>query len=176
LVDTFSAKPWLVIHRLMRTPMAAIFSSRPDARLSLQPPALDTEIPQRHDQGLFDVAHVAVHVAPIRPQVEDRVTDELARAVIGDVAAASCFEDGHALRGQRFRRRHDVRGFAAGLDAEGDDGRVFEQKQRVGDRSGPALVDQSRLQIQALAVVETPEAPHVERARRGRYTHVSSKF
>src|SRR5215210_5898691 len=38
---------------------------------------------------LFDIAHVAVHVAAVRLQVEDRVADDLSWAVIGDVAASS---------------------------------------------------------------------------------------
>ena len=41
-------------------------------------------------------------VLPIRPEVEDGIRHQLARAVVGDVAAASGLDDLDAARGQRL--------------------------------------------------------------------------
>ena len=60
------------------------------------------------DQHLLEIAHVAVHVAAVLRQLEDRVADELPGAVIGDVAAAAGLEETDAFARQRlpgFRAR-----------------------------------------------------------------------
>ena len=44
------------------------------------------------DHHLLEIAHVAVHVAAIGPQIEDRIADQLAGTVVGDVAAAARLE------------------------------------------------------------------------------------
>ena len=94
VVLTFSAKPWLVTHRAMRTPIAASFSSPTHAPVSPgNRAACDAERRRRPDQHLLEVANVAVDVAAIGLQVEDRIADELAGAVIRDVAAAAGLED-----------------------------------------------------------------------------------
>jgi hypothetical protein len=49
---------------------------------------LDAEIGQRIDDGLLDGPDVSAHVALPFAQVQDGIADELAGAVIGDVAAA----------------------------------------------------------------------------------------
>ena len=69
----------------------------------------DAEVGRRPDQHLFEVAHVAVHVAAIRPQIDDRIADELAGTVVGDVAAAARLEQLDAARRERLRRGEDVR-------------------------------------------------------------------
>ena len=77
-----SAKPWLVIQREMRTPIAASLSSpthtpvRPVTR-----PASTPKSASGADQHLLEVAHVAVDVAALRLEVEDRVADELTGTV-----------------------------------------------------------------------------------------------
>ena len=64
---TFSANPWLVIQRAMRTPIAASFSSPdPDAGQPVDALRRDAVVGRGADQDLFEIAHVAVHVAAIR--------------------------------------------------------------------------------------------------------------
>ena len=43
-------------------------------------PACNAEIAGGANHDLFEIAHVPVHVAPIGPQVQDRIADDLARA------------------------------------------------------------------------------------------------
>ncbi len=51
----------------------------------------DAELRDRSNQHFFDVAHVAVNIAAVRFEVDDRVADKLAGPVIGHVAAAARF-------------------------------------------------------------------------------------
>src|SRR5436853_3822322 len=51
--------------------------------------AFDTVFANRANQDFFDVAHVTVHVAAIRLEIDHRIADQLARPVISHVAAAS---------------------------------------------------------------------------------------
>ena len=44
------------------------------------------------DHHLLEIANVAMDVAPVRPQIDDRITHQLAGAVVGHVAAAAGFE------------------------------------------------------------------------------------
>src|SRR4051794_31867335 len=48
------------------------------------------------DENRFQIAYVAVNVAAERIQVDDRITNDLAGAVVGDVAAAPRLVDGDA--------------------------------------------------------------------------------
>jgi len=60
----------------------------PDAGEPVDPLPLDADGGQRPDQRLLEVADVALHVASVPVQVEDRVADQLAGAVEGRLAAA----------------------------------------------------------------------------------------
>ncbi len=82
-------------------------------------------------------------------QIEDGVADELAGAVIGDVAAAVDLVEGDAARGRATRRRREVG--AVGVAAEGEHGRVLEQQQHVADAALRAQRDQFFLQAKASA-------------------------
>ena len=92
-----------------------------------------------------------MHVAAVGTQIEDRVADELSGAVVGDVAAATGFEDLDAARGELLGRRHDVSARRRQLDAERQDVRMLQQQQRVGDAVRAALLDERALQLDGLA-------------------------
>ena len=80
----------------MWTPIEAIFRGgalEPDAGQPLDPRRLELERRQRPDQRLLEVAAVLPHVPPVAVQVEDRVADELARAVERGLAAAVGLDD-----------------------------------------------------------------------------------
>ena len=79
----------------------------PDAALMrlCERAALDAELGQRRDDRLLQAAHVAAQVAAARVQVEDRVADELARAVVGRAAAAADLDDLDAAARRTRRRR-----------------------------------------------------------------------
>ena len=83
-------------------------------------------------------------------EIEDWVADELAWAVVGDVAAAIDFVKRDTACGEEFVGGEDVG--AAGISAEGEDGRVFEEKQGVVDRSGEAQASDFRLDAKGFVV------------------------
>ena len=92
-MQTFNANPCDVIQRLIRTPIAASFSSRPGGptQTPVRPGTRVAATPKSataSDQRLLDVAHVPMDVAPIGTEIENRIPDELARAVVRHVAAA----------------------------------------------------------------------------------------
>src|SRR6185436_12046613 len=160
----------------------ASLRSNPDARAPRQAAALDATLAERDDQGLLDVTDVAMDVATVGPQIEDRVADELTRPVVRDVAAAAGLGNRVAFGRQELRRRNDVRVLAACLDAKCDDRWMLEQQQGVADRTAAAFFDKPRLQFQTRTVLDEPQPANVETARRRGdrrvrcYTHDSSKF
>ena len=111
-----NAKPWLVIQREMRTPIAPIFSA--PTHVPVRPvirPAVDAVVGADANHHLFEVAHVAVHVAAVGPQIEDRIADDLAGPVIRHVAAAAGLVHRDAELGEPVVGRDDVRAAAVAL-------------------------------------------------------------
>jgi len=114
------------------------------------------------DEGFFDEAHKvdgtkaggAAGVAEAA-EVEDGVADELAGAVIGDVAAAVDFVKGDAAAGKELVGGQDVG--AVGVAAKGENARVFEEEQDVVDAALEAELDQLRLETKSFAVGNAAE-------------------
>ena len=67
---------------------ADLFSFDPNPRVTLIPIRFDRKISQGSYHDLFEAPNVEVNVAPLAPQVENRVTHELPRAMIGDIASS----------------------------------------------------------------------------------------
>ena len=167
-VFTLNANPWLVTQREMRTPMAPIFSRparclHPRARQSADAAGRHAEIRADANHQLLEIAHVRVHVAPIRLEVDDRIADELPGAVIGHVAAATRLVHLDAPGREHLRRRDDVRAGAVRFHAERDDVRVLEQKKDVGDPARLAILHECALQRERLGVGHDAEPAHFER-------------
>ena len=66
-----------------------LFISYPHTRQSVYTQTSDPKIRDRADQHFLDVAHVAVDVAPVGPEIDYGIADELAGTVIGDVPSAA---------------------------------------------------------------------------------------
>src|SRR5262249_36220188 len=78
------------------------FIADPDARPRWTPLRSDAEMRERPDRGAFEVAQIAVDVlSELRFQIDDRIDDELSRAVIGHVAAAARAQHGNIPGGER---------------------------------------------------------------------------
>src|SRR6267378_6703030 len=60
----------------------------------------DAEIAGCADHDFFEHTHVPHYIASNSGEVEDRVADNLARSVVGDVATAAGFVEGDALLAQ----------------------------------------------------------------------------
>ncbi len=95
-----------------------------------------------------------MNVEPIRPQVEDGISDELTWAVKRHIAAATRLEELDAVPFERLGRRQDMRAIVARPDAERDDGRMLEQKELIGNPVGLAVFDELLLKLERLAVLD----------------------
>ena len=82
-----------------------LIGADPRAGEPLDAAALQPEISRGSNHDLFEIAHVLVHVAPVGPQVDDRVADDLSGPVIGDVAAAARLVHLDPPRREQIRRR-----------------------------------------------------------------------
>ena len=138
----------------------------PDAGQSRDASARRCRNRRRPDQHLFEVAHVPVHVAAIGLEIDDRVADDLAGPVIGDVAAAPGLEHLDAARGQVVVGRENVRPAAVAAHAEREDGRMLDQQQQIADRAGAPLLDERALQRERVGVRHQAEAPDLEGSHR----------
>ena len=102
--------------------------------------------------GLFDIAHIPMHIAAIGPQIENGITDELPGAVIRDVAAAARFMNSDAALVEFVRRGEEVRLRRVQLHAERDDVRMLQQQEKIGHRTRAPLLHQRALQLHGIRV------------------------
>jgi hypothetical protein len=76
-----------------------------------------------------------VQVLPVALEVEDRIPDELARAVKGDISPALDLKQVHASSSQEFRRGEKMRRLCPATKR--DHGRMLnEQQDIIADLSG----------------------------------------
>ena len=116
----------------------------PDSRMAFQACRLDTERGRGvDDRGLQD-AHVAAQVERIA-ELHDRVGNELAGAMEGDVAASVDADQLRADLAQAIGRGEHVRRVAA--SADGVDREVLEEQQPVADPAPATLIGQLVLQL-----------------------------
>ena len=102
----------------------------------------------------------AAFAGEVAAEVKDGVADELARAVIGDVASAVDLVDFDAALGEEIVGREDVG--AGGVAAEGEDRRVFEEEERVADGSRFARGYDIGLDAEAFGVGDAAELEEVD--------------
>ena len=95
-------------------------------------------------------------------EVEDRIADELTRAVVGDVAATPGLEQRDAPVAQLVVGREYVLARLAHLHAEGDHRRVLQEEQGVADGAGLARGHQVGLQRERGLVRHETGARHLE--------------
>ena len=123
----------------------------------------------REDQHLFEIPDIAVDIPPVRGEIEDRIADRLAGAVIGDVAPPPAFEDLEAPGRKCLRGEEEM--VSAGVAPEREDRFVFEEEERVGDRRRLALRHQGVLDLEGAGVRHEaqpldPQGARVEAGRR----------
>src|SRR5439155_3707951 len=102
---------------------------QPNTRQALDPRCLEPERRQRANQGLLEVAAVLLDVLPVPGQIEDRVADELPRAVVRRLATAIGLDDLdlRVLRNMQLAR--------LGSPPERYNRRMLQQDDRVRERA-----------------------------------------
>jgi hypothetical protein len=113
------------------------------------------------DEGFFHFANEidGAHAAPTGvfegAQVEDGVADELSRAMVGDIATAIDLVQGYAAGGEEGIGGEDIGAF--GVAAQGEDGRVFEEKQHILKATGYDVRGDLGLEAEGFVVVDAAE-------------------
>jgi hypothetical protein len=97
----------------------------------------------------------SIFAGELTAEVEDGIPDELAGAMIGDVATALDLVNFYALGCEVFVIEEDVG--AVGVAAEGQDGRVLEEDERIADLVGFAGSNDLGLDAKALSVGDATE-------------------
>ena len=106
-----------------------LVSADPDPGVGWVSAAGDAKIGQRSDQRFFDPPDVLVDIFAKTIEVDDRVPDQLARAVVGDVAAAIDPPDRGA--GRRERRFIEQNVFGVAASPQGVDVGMLEEDQGI---------------------------------------------
>ena len=136
--NSSSVQPRVEVQRepAERGPLLDRVAEHPDPAAALDPAGLQAELGGRADQRLLQAAYMRDDVHRAR-QLQDRVADQLARAVPGDLAAAVHVDDRGAVQ----------RALAVGgAPARRVDRRVLQEQAGVGDlvrepgRVHPALL------------------------------------
>ena len=122
----------------------------PDPGQAGTPPGVEPELEQRPDQHLLQLADEAVNVPPPHAQVDDRVADDLSRAVVGDAATAldPVYRYPPGLGGGQVARScRTTQGVAR---------RMIQQQQEVGKFPGVAAFAQAFLPLPGAVVGDGP--------------------
>ena len=129
----------------------------PDSRQPLDAPGRHLVIGGRADQHFFEISHVAAHVAPVGPQVQDRVAHQLPGPMVGHITAATRGIQRHPaslprrLAGQHVRRLR--------VPAQGDDVRMLKQQQMLVATGLRQAVDEPLLEPEPFGVRQAAEPP-----------------
>jgi hypothetical protein len=115
----------------------------PDAGFAGDAIGGDAEIGGGTDHGLFEGADVPVNVAANRIEIEDGVANDLAGAMISDVAAAICFAELYVFLAEDVFGGEKI--FPAGVAAEGEDVGVLAEEEDVVDDADFAGGDEALL-------------------------------
>src|SRR5262249_5511795 len=116
---------------------------------------------ERRDQNIFKTMHILVHVEPPRPQVNDRVANELARTVVGHFATTIYLEHGHAtLQAIIFAEQHVLP-----LTAPPNRVRVrmFQKNQYIVNEAALARQNQPLLQLPRCAILHPSRTQQQQR-------------
>ena len=138
----------------------------PDAGEVADALGLDAVVGADAHEDLFEQADVGddSEFGSKAAQVEDGVGDQLSGAVEGDIAAAVDLVHLDAAGGEQLARGDDVG--RTRVASQGDDRRMLDKEQDVGDASLLAQLDQCFLQAQSgrvIAVAEIEDANQVSR-------------
>jgi hypothetical protein len=129
--------------------------SYPDARRTRGAAGLDSEVARRADENFFERSHVPGNIAPVLGEVENRVADQLARPMVGDVAATIDVKYLGAARGEELSGNQHILG--PGVAPQRVDVRVLEEEKRVGNVPSFALCNFRFLQFEPVGVIHRAE-------------------
>jgi hypothetical protein len=144
----------------------------PDPREALLPPGGDVEPLQGADQGLFEVPEILVQVFPVRAEIENRIPNELAGAVVGNVSSPADVEHLDAFGFQLRWTEEEVLLLRRGTPSNhvgvfqeqkflrrgtpSNHVGVFQEQKLIGDLTRPSPPHQRFLNRQPFPIRENP--------------------
>ena len=144
-MQTFSAKPWLVIHpdETRTADRRQLPIPDPGTGQPRLPPHFEPKLAEDADEHFLEVAQVAVQITAVGLQVENRVADELTRPVIGNVATAARLEEFDPPLFPLLGGEENV--FRVRSATQCDDVRMLEEEQCVRDLTCAPPLNELRL-------------------------------
>src|SRR6185437_15466908 len=132
----------------------------PDAMAAENAARGETVVGGREDHHLFELLDVPADVALVLREVENRIADDLAGAVVGDVAAAVCLMEFDVHLAQDIRVGEKI--FALTVAPERDDVWVLAEEEHIRHDARFARRDDFALEVEGGAVgdaggVDDPE-------------------
>jgi hypothetical protein len=103
-----------------------------------------------------------MHIAPIGSKIEDWVSDDLSRPMVGDVSAPARLMDLDAKGGQLFRSRQNVTTATVATNAKREDVRVFDEQENIAYSTALPIVDQRSLKGKRISIGNHPKPTHLE--------------
>src|SRR5262245_24819970 len=140
---------------------ANLLSANPRTRQSFHAMRGHAVVSADANHHLLEIANVLMHIASVRTQIEDRVSDDLSGAVIGHIAAATGFVHLYAVHCKLPFGGCDMR-TAVMPDAEGNHGWMLEQEQHIGNAAGTTLFDECLLQFERLGIGNKAKAAYLQ--------------
>jgi hypothetical protein len=126
---------------------------------------VDPEIGRCPDQNIFKIPDVSVHVAPVRLQVQDGVTNDLAGPMVRNISATPGLVDLDTARSKDLGAGEDVRSSPVAAHAQGEDVWMLHEEQQVVNVAIPALIYQGALKREGVPVRHQTETADGERSR-----------
>src|SRR5271166_4938164 len=130
----------------------------PDARAARNAPARNPELGQRIDDHLLDGPDISAHVALPFSQIHDWIADDLAGAVISNIAAAISWIKVDAGAAERRVTREQV--LRVAIAALGNHMRVFDEQELIGYQAVLALFDEIALDRKCIGVPDAAQIPN----------------
>jgi hypothetical protein len=135
----------------------------PDSRKTLLSPGRYPKVAQRQDQYLFEISQIAVQVAAIRLEIEDRISHELTRAVICHIATTTRRENFDAPVCQFVRGQKDV--LRMGTRPERDDVRMLKQENGIRDFAIAPPLNQVGLKLDTGTIGDNAKTLNIQSSR-----------
>jgi hypothetical protein len=133
----------------------------PDTGLARDSKSGDAKIGGGADHGFFERANVPVNITADEIEIENGITDDLAGAVIGDVAAAVGFAKFDIFLAQDIFGSEKI--FLAGVAAKREDVGMLAEEENVVDGAGFTRGDDSLLKGVGVGPGEEAEVGDEER-------------
>ena len=131
---------------------AQLVATQPDAAVGRIGAGIEAPVAGRTDHGLFEAGDEVNDLQAPAVEADDRIDHQLARSVVGDVAAPVRGHHRDAFLGQE--RVGDAQVFPTAAAAQGEDAGMFDAQDHVGFQATACFgIHYGQLQVEGFRVV-----------------------